>query len=55
MFFHKQELFSYHDGPTSTAPMPRPTVKTDPRLYGTTPNPIPVEKVTAKVKDVLGA
>ena len=47
--------FSYHDGPTSTAPMPAPPLKVDPRLYGTTPNPNPVEKVTAKVKDVLGS
>ena len=27
--------FSYHDGPTTSAPMPPPTVP-DPRLYGTT-------------------
>ena len=47
--------FSYHDGSTSSAPMPAPPVKVDPRLYGTTPNPNPVEKVTAKVKDVLGS
>jgi Mn-containing catalase len=45
--------FSYHDGPTSSAPMPPPTVP-DPRLYGTTPTPNLVEKATAKIKDVTG-
>jgi Mn-containing catalase len=43
--------FSYHDGPTSSAPMP-PPVAADPRLYGTTGKPNLVEKMTAKVKDV---
>ena len=47
--------FSYHDGPTSTGPTPALPVKVDPRLYGTTPNPNPVEKVTAKVKDLPGS
>src|SRR5829696_9044977 len=43
--------FSYHDVPTSGAPMP-PPVAADPRLYGTTSNPNLVEKITGKVKDV---
>jgi len=42
--------FSYHDGPTTRAPMPPPT-NPDPRLYGTTPEPNVVEKVKATVKD----
>jgi Mn-containing catalase len=45
--------FTYHDGPTTFAPMPPPTVP-DPRLYGTDPNPNLVDKLTAKVKDVTG-
>jgi Mn-containing catalase len=45
--------FSYHDGPTTFAPMPPPTVP-DPRLYGTDPKPNLMDKVTAKVKDVTG-
>jgi Mn-containing catalase len=45
--------FTYHDGPTTSAPMPPPTVP-DPRLYGTDPNPNLVDKLTAKVKDVTG-
>ena len=45
--------FTYHDGPTTSAPMPPPT-QPDPRLYGTDPKPNVVEKVTAKVKDIAG-
>ena len=45
--------FSYHDGPTTSAPMPPPTVP-DPRLYGTTPSPNVVEKAKAKIKDATG-
>jgi Mn-containing catalase len=45
--------FTYHDGPTSRAPMPPPT-KPDPRLYGTTATPNLVEKATAKIKDATG-
>jgi Mn-containing catalase len=45
--------FSYHDGPTTSAPMPPPT-QPDPRLYGTDPKPNLVEKVTATVKDIAG-
>jgi Mn-containing catalase len=44
--------FSYHDGPTTTAPMPPPTTP-DPRLYGTTGKPNALEQVTGKVKDLL--
>ncbi len=46
--------FSYTDGPQDhgTAPFPKPTTP-DPRLYGTTPTPNVVEKVTGKVKDLL--
>jgi Mn-containing catalase len=45
--------FSYHDGPTTSAPMPSPTIP-DPRLYGTTPVPNLMEKVKAKAKDITG-
>ncbi|MCT1999471.1 manganese catalase family protein [Brachybacterium muris] len=44
--------FSYHDGPTTSAPMPEPT-RPDPRLYGTTDKPNPLEKVAGTVKDAL--
>jgi Mn-containing catalase len=44
--------FSYHDGPTTSAPMPPPTTP-DPRLYGTTGKPNTVEKVVGTVKDTL--
>ena len=44
--------FSYHDGPTTTAPMPGPT-HPDSRLYGTTELPNTVEKLAGKVQDVL--
>jgi Mn-containing catalase len=45
--------FSYHDGPTTSAPMPDVT-RPDPRLYGTTDKPNLVEKATAKAKDLTG-
>jgi Mn-containing catalase len=45
--------FTYHDGPTTSAPMPSPTIP-DPRLYGTTPTPNLMEKVKAKAKDLTG-
>ncbi|HEX8508033.1 MAG TPA: manganese catalase family protein [Propionibacteriaceae bacterium] len=45
--------FTYHDGPTTSAPMPAPT-RPDPRLYGTTDKPNLMEKVTAKAKDLTG-
>jgi Mn-containing catalase len=45
--------FSYHDGPTTAAPMPPPT-QPDPRLYGTDAKPNLVDKVTATVKDLAG-
>jgi Mn-containing catalase len=44
--------FSYHDGPTTSAPMPEPT-RPDPRLFGTTDNPNLVEKMTGTLKDKL--
>ncbi|MCW2667272.1 MAG: manganese catalase [Frankiales bacterium] len=44
--------FSYHVGPTTSAPMPPPT-HPDSRLYGTTEIPNVVEKVAGKVQDVL--
>ncbi len=44
--------FSYHQGPTTSAPMPPPTTP-DPRLYGTTTTPNIVEKVAGKAKDAL--
>ena len=42
--------FTYHEGPTSSAPMP-PPVPADPRLYGTTATPNLVEKATTAVKE----
>ena len=44
--------FTYHEGPTTSAPMPAPT-RPDPRLYGTTDMPNPVEKAAGTVKDAL--
>jgi Mn-containing catalase len=44
--------FSYHDGPTTTAPMPPPT-RPDARMYGTTDVPNPVEKTAGTVQDKL--
>ncbi|OLT15617.1 MULTISPECIES: manganese catalase family protein [Serinicoccus] len=44
--------FSYHEGPTTSAPMPEPT-RPDARLFGTTDAPNPVEKGAARVQDVL--
>lgn len=44
--------FTYHDGPTTSAPMPAPT-RPDPRLYGTTDKPNPLEKAAGTVKDAL--
>lgn len=44
--------FTYHDGPTTSAAMPDPT-RPDPRLYGTTDMPNPVEKATGAVKDAF--
>jgi Mn-containing catalase len=45
--------FSYHDGPTTTAPMPPPT-RPDARMYGTTDVPNPVEKAAGVAQDKLG-
>jgi Mn-containing catalase len=44
--------FSYHDGPTTSAPMPPPT-RPDARMYGTTDVPNTVEKVAGRVQDAL--
>ncbi|UFU08444.1 manganese catalase family protein [Ruania halotolerans] len=44
--------FSYHDGPTSSAPMPPPT-RPDTRLYGTTALPNVAEKAAGAAKDAL--
>ena len=44
--------FSYHDGPTTTAPMPDVT-RPDARYYGTTDIPNVVEKVAGTVQDKL--
>lgn len=44
--------YSYHDGPTSSVPMPPPT-HPDSRFYGTTELPNVVEKVAGAVQDKL--
>ncbi len=44
--------FTYHDGPTTSAPMPPPT-HVDSRYYGTTELPNAVEKVAGMVQDKL--
>ena len=44
--------FSYHDGPTTTAPMPPPT-RPDARYYGTTDVPNAMEKVAGRIQDKL--
>lgn len=44
--------FSYHDGPTTSAPMPPPT-HPDSRFYGTTELPDSMEKTAARVQDKL--
>ncbi|MCC3295704.1 manganese catalase family protein [Arthrobacter sp. zg-Y411] len=44
--------FSYHEGPTTTAPMPDVT-RPDARYYGTTDVPNVVEKVAGTVQDKL--
>lgn len=44
--------FSYHDGPTTSAPMPPPT-RPDARFYGTTDLPDFVEKAAGAVQDKL--
>jgi Mn-containing catalase len=44
--------FTYHNGPTTAAPMPPPT-HPDSHLYGTTELPNPVEKVAGRVLDLL--
>jgi Mn-containing catalase len=44
--------FTYHDGPTTTAPMPPPT-HPDSRYYGTTELPNTMEKVAGLAQDKL--
>ena len=44
--------FTYHDGPTTSAPMPPPTTP-DVRFHGTTPIPDGPAKVAAAVQDAL--
>lgn len=44
--------FTYHDGPTTSAPMPPPT-RVDARYYGTTDLPNIVEKTAGAVQDKL--
>ncbi|MCC3275297.1 MULTISPECIES: manganese catalase family protein [unclassified Arthrobacter] len=44
--------FSYHDGPTTSAPMPPPT-HPDVRFYGTTEVPNTVEKAAGSAQDKL--
>jgi Mn-containing catalase len=44
--------FSYHEGPTSSVPMPPPT-HPDSRYYGTTEVPNRVEKIAGTVQDML--
>jgi Mn-containing catalase len=44
--------FSYHDGPTTSVPMPPPT-HPDSRYYGTTEVPNRVEKIAGAVQDKL--
>jgi Mn-containing catalase len=44
--------FSYHDGPTTSAPMPPPT-HPDSRFYGTTELPDSMEKTAARTQDKL--
>lgn len=44
--------FTYHDGPTTSAPMPPPT-HPDSRFYGTTELPNTMEKMAGAVQDKL--
>lgn len=44
--------FSYHDGPTTSAPMPPPT-HPDVRFYGTTELPNAIEKTAGNAQDAL--
>jgi len=44
--------FSYHEGPTTSAPMPPPT-HPDSRFYGTTELPNVVEKIAGRAQDLL--
>lgn len=44
--------FTYHEGPTTTAPMPPPT-RPDARYYGTTDLPNTVEKIAGRAQDLL--
>ena len=44
--------FTYHDGPTTSAPMP-PATHPDARFYGTTEIPNTVEKMAGTLQDKL--
>ncbi|AXH34323.1 manganese catalase family protein [Humibacter sp. BT305] len=44
--------FTYHDGPTTSSPMPPPT-QPDPRLFGTDPKPNLIDKASGVIKDKL--
>ncbi|WP_261166971.1 manganese catalase family protein [Microbacterium sp. Marseille-Q6965] len=44
--------FTYHDGPTTSSPMPPPT-HPDSRFYGTTELPNPVEKIAGRAQDAM--
>lgn len=44
--------FTYHEGPTTTAPMP-PVTHPDARIYGTTDVPNPMEKMAGNTQDRL--
>ncbi len=44
--------FSYHDGPTTSAPMPPPT-HPDVRFYGTTELPNAIEEIAGNAQDAL--
>ncbi len=45
--------FTYHEGPTTVAPMPPPT-HPDSRFYGTTNLPNVLQKTAGRVQDTLG-
>lgn len=44
--------FTYHDGPTTSSPMPPPT-QPDPRFFGTDPKPNVIDKAMGVVKDTF--
>ncbi|MBG6183681.1 hypothetical protein IWX65_001643 [Arthrobacter sp. CAN_A214] len=50
--YHMTDDHAYHDGPTTSAPMPPPT-HPDARFYGTTEIPNVVEKAAGTIQDKL--